>query len=426
LTTPDNTANEENPPTATPEEVVALRNEFVQNPHELYRTLRARGPIHRAIMRGKQPIWLVTDFDLARELLLDPRLSKDNTRALQLFRTGGAGSNATKLGANLLHLDPPDHTRLRGLVSRAFTARAIARLRPSIEARVDELLDELPTGEPIDLVRAFAMPLPGSVISMLLGMPAEDGPRLAEWTTYFVSNATSEELAVAEKAVMENLATLIVAKRANPGEDILSGLIQARDAKDMLDQRELVTTVFLLILAGFETTVNLIANGVHALLRAPQQLALLRARPDLLPNAVEELLRLESPLNTATDRFTTEPITVAGVEIPAGEFIKIALLGANHAETQFPDPDRLDIERVNAGSHLAFGHGIHYCLGAPLARLEGEVAFGRLLARFPFITLVPDAELVYRPSVLVHGLMELPVRLDTSVPPTNTAARSRP
>jgi cytochrome P450 len=419
LTSPANTANEGNPPSTEPD-VVALRNEFVQQPHDLYRTLRSRGPIHRAIIRGKQPVWLVTDFELARELLLDPRLSKDNARAMQLFREGAAGSNASALGANLLHIDPPDHTRLRGLVSKAFTARAIARLRPSIEARVDELLDELPIDEPVDLIREYALPLPASVISMMLGMPTEDGPRLAEWTTYFVSNATPDQLASAEHAVIDYLTTLIAAKRAKPGEDILSALIQARDADDKLDQRELLTTVFLLILAGFETTVNLIGNGVHALLREPEQLRLLRARPDLLPNAVEELLRLESPLNTATDRFTVEPITIGDVEIPAGEFVKIALLGANHSEIQFPDPDRLDIERTNAGTHLAFSHGIHYCLGAPLARLEGEIAFGRLLARFPSITLASDAELIYRPSILVHGLMELPVQLATTITPSET------
>jgi cytochrome P450 len=390
-----------------------LNREFVQNPHALYATLRPRGPVHRVLWRGNLQLWLVTDYALARELLNDPRLSKDNALAMSLFPPGTAGANASRLGANLLHLDPPAHTRIRGLVAKAFTARAIARLRPSIEMRVDELLDAFPTGDgPVDLIPAFALPLPISVIGMMLGVPDADQPMLAEWTTPFVSEATPEDLHRAERATVEYLTRLIAAKRADPGEDILSGLVQAAEDDDTLSGEELLTTTFLMILAGFETTVHLIANGMHALLRAPDQLSLLRAQPDLLARAVEEFLRFESPLNTATDRVTLEPIRVGDVEIPARQFVKIALLSANHDPVQFPgDPDSLDITREAGGTHLAFGHGIHYCLGAPLARLEGEIAFGRLLARFPSIGLAETAIPTYRNSILIRGLTALPVLL---------------
>ncbi|HEY4021422.1 MAG TPA: cytochrome P450 [Pseudonocardiaceae bacterium] len=397
-------------------EPIRLHREFVQNPHELYATLRPLGPVHHVRFRGNLQMWLVTDYEVARELLNDPRLSKDNALAMSLFPPGTAGPNASPLGANLLHQDPPAHTRIRGLVSKAFTARAIARLRPNIEKRVDSLLDALPEGdEPVDLIPAFALPLPISVIGMMLGVPDADQPMLAEWTTPFVTEVTSEELQRAERATVDYLTGLIAAKRVRPGEDILSDLVQAAQDDDTLSADELLTTTFLLILAGFETTVHLIASGVNALLRAPEQLSLLLARPDLLPRAVEEFLRLESPLNCATDRVTTEPIRVGDVEIPAHEFVKIALLSANHDSAQFPgDPDRLDITREASGTHLAFGHGIHYCLGAPLARLEGEIAFGRLLARFPSITLADTAVPSYKNSILIRGLLSLPVQLNAA------------
>ena len=393
-------------------EPVRLTREFVQDPHALYATLRERGPVHRVLWRGKLELWLVTDYAMARELLNDPRLSKDNALAMSLFPAGTAGANASRLGANLLHLDPPAHTRIRGLVAKAFTARAIARLRPKIEKRVDGLLDALATREgPVDLIAAFALPLPISVIGMMLGVPDADQAMLAEWTTPFVSEATPEELFGAERATVEYLTQLIAAKRERPGEDILSALVQAAEDGDRLSADELLTTTFLLILAGFETTVHLVASGMNALLHAPDQLRLLCERPELLPRAVEEFLRFESPLNTATDRVTTEPIRIGDVEIPKHQFVKIALLSANHDGAQFADPDRLDVTREGNGAHLAFGHGIHYCLGAPLARLEGEITFGRLLARFPSIALAEPANPTYRNSILIRGLTSLPVTL---------------
>ncbi len=227
-----------------------------------------------------------------------------------------------------------------------------------------------------------------------------------------MTQADPEDVQQAATATAEYLTRLITSKRAEPSDDMVSRLVLASDEGDTLSPDELLSMLFLLILAGFETTANLISNGALALLRAPAQQELLRRDPSLLPRAVEEFLRFDSPLNTATNRFTLEPVTVGDVEIPAGEFVYIALLAANHNDAQFADPDQLDITRTD-NPHIAFGHGIHHCLGAPLARLEGEIAFGRLLARFRSITLAADpADLTYRMSILVRGLTTLPIRLE--------------
>lgn len=399
------------PAGGTTGEPVPLGRKFVQDPHQLYRRLRAAGPAHRVIIWNGVPAWLITRYDEARELLNDPRLRKDNARVNELFPPGTAGGHASPLSAHMLNSDPPDHTRLRRLVQKAFTQRAVARLRPHIEAIVDHLLGELPVGSPVDFIRSFALPLPITVISELLGVPESDRGRLANWARPFITKASREELQQAESQLTAYLRTLIGAKQARPGEDILSGLVQATDDGDQLTAGELLAMAFLLIVAGYETTVNLLGNGLRALLAQPAQLAALREDPALLPRAVEEFLRFESPLNLATTRFTAEPVEVGGVRIPAGEFVMIALLSANHDAARFAEPDRLDVTR-ETNPQLAFGYGIHHCLGAPLARLEGEIAFGRLLSRFDSITLaVEPGQLGYRDSILMRGLEALPVLL---------------
>jgi cytochrome P450 len=386
-----------------------LRHDFVQDPHTLYRALRPKGPVHRVVLGRGVRAWLVTGYDEARALLNDPRLSKDNARARELFPPGTAGGNDSTLSANMLHTDPPDHTRVRTLVAKAFTARAVARLRPRIEQTVSELLDELPTDSTVDLVQSFALPLPISVICSLLGVPSSDQDKFAGWTRPFVTESKPDDIREAEAATTEYLTSLIAGKRRTPGEDVLSALVLASDRGDRLSADELLSTTFLLILAGFETTVSLISNGVLALLRDPGQMTLLRSKPDLIPRAVEEFLRIESPVNTATNRFTVEPVRVGNTVIPPGEFVVIALLSANHDEHHFNDPEQLDITR-DSNPHVAFGHGIHYCLGAPLARLEGVVAFRGLLSRFSSISLV-DEEITYSSSILVRRLNALSVRV---------------
>ena len=398
------------------EEIVQVDDDYVQDVHLFTEMLRAEGPVRRIRMPRGLQCWLVTGFAEARELLADPRLSKDSRRAGELFESKLNGATVTgtireSLSAHMLNSDPPDHTRLRKLVNKAFTSRTVAGMRPRIEEITTELLDALDGEERTDLVAAFATPLPIIVICELLGVLPEERGDFSAWTKILLSASAPDAARDAAQRMFAYLTALIARKRAEPGEDLLSRLVHTTDEGDSLSEEELVSMAFLLLVAGHETTVNLIGNAVLGLLRAPEQLALLRADPGLLPGAVEEFLRFDGPIHMATLRFTTEPVEIAGVTIPADEFVMISLLGANRDAERFPGPDSLDVTRA-AGGHLAFGHGIHYCVGAPLARLEIEIAIGELVRRFPGLRLdaAPD-ELRYRLSSLVHGLESLPVRL---------------
>ena len=402
----------------TSDEIVEVAEDFAQDAHVFSEMLRGGGPVRRVRLppRGL-PCYLVTGFAEARALLADPRLRKSSQGIRELFEAklppeslqNGLGQD---LSWHMLNSDPPDHTRLRKLVNKAFTARTVARLRPRVEEITAELLDALAGQERTDLVASFAAPLPITVICELLGVREEDRAEFSGWSRTLLSAAVRpEEMQAAAGSMFAYLTDLIAQKRAEPAEDLLSDLVHASDDGDSLSEPELVSMAFLLLVAGHETTVNLIANGVLALLREPEQLARLRAEPELLPGAVEEFLRFDGPIHLATLRYTAEPVEVGGVTIPEGEFVLVSLLGANRDADRYPEPDRLDITRA-AGGHLAFGHGIHYCVGAPLARLEAEIALGGLLERFPEIALdVKPDELVYRTSSLVHGLETLPVRL---------------
>jgi cytochrome P450 len=314
----------------------------------------------------------------------------------------------------MLNSDPPDHTRLRRLVATAFTMRRVELLRPRVAEITEDLLAGLAGQDEVDLVDAFAFPLPVTVICELLGVPHADRDAFRAWSTTLVSAGEAETLAVAGRDMAAYLRQLIAAKRAAPADDMVSALVQAHeDDGDRLTEAELVAMAFLLLVAGHETTVNLIANGVLALLRHPDQLAALRGDPALLSGAVEEFLRYDGPISHATLRYTVEPVELSGVTIPAGEFVVVSLSSANRDGDRFPDADRLDITRA-AGGHLAFGHGIHFCLGAPLARLEGQIAIGRLLDRFPGLSLAVDPDqLRWRNSTLLRGLESLPVRLSS-------------
>jgi cytochrome P450 len=388
-----------------------LNREFIQDPHALYQRLRNEGPISTVTFLGGVPAWLVTRYQEARQLLNDPRLGKDHYRALELLPSGTSGLYVTALDAHMLNSDPPDHTRLRKLVSKAFNVRTVAQLRPTIEQITDELLDNMAAGGSVDLIESFAQPLPLRVIGALLGIPKADNDSLSTWTTTLVSGAAVEEISEAQDQFTEYLTRLLVDKRVNPENDLISELVHVSEHGDQLSDAELLTMIFLLVVAGHETTANLIGNGVLALLRNPSQLVELRADSRLLSGAVEEFLRYDSPLNVATIRFTTAQITVGKVEIPASQLVLISLLSANHDEDQFDHPERLDVHRP-VSPHLAFGHGIHYCLGAPLARLEAEVALGTLLRRFRTIRLDENAPTPrYRASTVIHGLDALPVWL---------------
>jgi cytochrome P450 len=391
-----------------------LGRAFIQDPHPLYRRLRAQAPAHRVVIWGGAQAWLVTRYAEARALLADPRLSKNWQGLVEFFPSGSHGPHKSLLNSHMLQQDPPDHTRLRKLLTKAFTAGSVQKMRPDIVGIADELLDRMAVaaadGAVVDLMQTYAVQLPLQVIGALLGVPSADRDNFRMHVEPVLTSTDPDELDAAENALADLLAALIAQKRNLPGGDVLSALVHASDIEDRLSSDELVSTAFLLIVAGYETTVNLIGNGVLALLRNPSQLAALRADPSLLPSAVEEFLRFESPLNTATMRFSTEAVQVGDVEIPAGQLVFLALLAANHDGRQYDDPDRLDVTRA-PNPHLAFGHGIHHCLGAPLARLEGEIAIARLLARFERIMLDSNAVLQYRNSTLMRGLTALPVRL---------------
>ena len=384
-----------------------LGTEYFQDPYSVHARLRAQRPVSAVIMPGGTPAWLVTGYAEARAALADPRLRK-NARGWH----PDPDSMYAALDGHMLNSDPPDHERLRRLVNKAFTARHVERLRPRIMSITAELLDAMSAQREVDLLASFAFPLPITVICELLGIPVADRDDFRRWSATIVSNTATVELFQADAtAMISYFMALLAAKRQQPADDLLSALISARDSGDRLGENELLSMMFLLLVAGHETTVNLIASGMLALLLNPGELGRLRADPSLLGGAVEELLRSVSPVNHATFRFAAEPVEIGGAHIGAGEPVVIALSSANRDPSRYADPDRLDLGRDSSG-HLAFGHGIHYCLGAPLARLEAEIAFGALLQRFGSMRLaVPAESLRWRPSTLIHGLETLPVRL---------------
>jgi cytochrome P450 len=399
---------------STDSQVVRLDEAFTADPHELYELLRETQPVTRARLPHGLPIWLVTRYEDVRAGLADERLAKDSAGLGKVFDRvvgpGGRVFGGQELTEHMLNSDPPDHTRLRKLVNRGFTGRAIAGLRPRIEAVAGELADSMAAGEGVvDLLDAFAFPLPMTVICEILGVPADRRPEFRTWSNTLLSTAPMEQRASAASAMVEYLAALVEHKRRHPESDMLSTIVASTEDADRLSRTEAVSMVFLLLVAGHETTVNLIGNGMLALLRNPEQLRAVRADPSLVPAAVEEFLRLDGPVNLATLRFTAEPVTIAGTEIPAGELVLLSLASANRDPAHYPRPEQLDVHRD--GGNLAFGHGIHHCLGAPLARLEGEVAFRTLLARFPAMELAASSsELSWRASTLMRGLTSLPVR----------------
>ena len=386
-------------------------DEFVQDPYPVYERLRAEGPVSKVAMPGGHPVSVVTRYADARAALADPRLIKD-WHTLFPGSAAGPDDGFAALDTHMLSTDPPDHDRLRRLVTKAFTARRIEQLRPRVTEITASLLDAMPAEGEVDLLAAFAFPLPITVICELLGIPDSDRDDFRAWTRAILSSGdTADSPGPAAVAMTGYFTALVADKRAHPTDDLLSALIAAHDAGDRLSERELLGMMFLLLVAGHETTVNLIGSGTLALLLSPGEMARLRADRSLLPGAVEELLRYTSPVNHATFRFTAEPVEIGGTLIPAREPVLVAIGSANRDPGRYPAPDRVDLGR-DAGGNLAFGHGIHYCLGAPLARMEGEIAFGGLLSRFPGMTLaVPPESLRWRPSTLIHGLETLPVRL---------------
>jgi cytochrome P450 len=388
---------------------------FIADPFPFLNGLRERGPVVRVALASGLEAWLVTRYEDAFPAMTDPRLSSDVHDAADP-RVLGEPPDAEPFPRSMLRVNPPDHTRLRRLVSKAFTPRRVAELRPRVQKITDQLLDGVTPVGRVDLIAEFALPLPVTVISELLGVPVDDRDRFQEWTeTMLTQQGGRPDLAAANRAFQEMrdyLEQLIADKRVHPDDDLISALIVARDRDQRLDEEELVAMAFLLLVAGYITTVNLIGNGMAALLAHPDQLDLLRHDPGLLPRAIEEFLRYDGPVNPGMTRFPTEDIEIGGVRILRGATLLIGMATANRDPARFTDPDRLDITRTD-NAHLAFGHGIHFCLGAPLARLEAEIAFAALLRRLPGIALaVPAGELQWHSGL--RGLKHLPLTFTPS------------
>jgi cytochrome P450 len=391
----------------------------LDDPFPVFAAVRERGPVHSVTLADGHPAWLVVGYEEARAALNDPRLSKDMQAALATGEGVVAeGLPGPAFARHMLVVDPPDHSRLRRLVSGAFSVRRTEQLRPRIEQMIDDLLDRIAAAGPdtsVDLVASFAFPLPFTVICELLGVPEADRERLGrELIVLLGPTGTPKEYARAKQGsdqVVAMLGALVDEKQREPGDDLVSALILARDGDERLSQQELLSTIFQLIVAGHDTTTSLIGNSVVALLRHPDILQRVRAKPEEIAIAVEELLRFDAPVPHSTFRYTIEPVEIGGVSIPEGAQVIVSLAAANHDARRFPDAEILDIDRAEL-HHLAFGHGIHFCLGAPLARMEGQLALSALLQRFPELRLaVPLSELhwAHGDGLVLRGLNALPV-----------------
>jgi cytochrome P450 len=392
---------------------------FTDDPYPQYTALRAAAPVYQHPMG----FWLLTGYEDVAWLLRagmsveDRNVAEGAFRELrdQLYGDGYDADRAT--GLSMLDRDPPDHTRLRRLVSKAFTPRAIQALTPRITELVDGMLDAAQDAGRVDLVDALAFPLPFAVIAEMLGTPPADHARIRQLTGTLVRSlepvadpALVAAIAEADAELTAIAAEMIAWKRANPADDLLTALVNAEDDGDVLDDDELIAQTLLLYIAGHETTVNLIAGGTLALLRHPAQLAALREDPALAGNGVEELLRYDSPVQ-ATRRVTLEPVTLGGVTIPAGAFVLASLGSANRDERFWgADAAELRLDRENARQHVSFGAGPHHCLGASLARLEAAIALGRMTARFPGLAL--DGEVTWNGRINLRGPAHLPVALN--------------
>ncbi len=393
--------------------------DYVRDPHAFFSELREAGPVVRVEMPNGAPVWVVTRYADVYAALSDPRLSMNNEHA----RSWPGFVFPKQLNASLMNMDAPDHTRLRRLVTRAFTARRMESMRARIQQITDELVDAIAEDGAADLNEALAAPLPLTVIGELLGIPGEHHENFRGWLNTMLmaeaGAATPEEAKDAIVSIIGFLVALVAQKRRDPGDDLLTDLLAIRDEGDRLSDDELTSLVFLIFAAGYETTVGLIGNAVLALLDEPEQWARLAADPALLPRAVEEFVRFDGPSLIAVRRFPTEDLEIGGVTVEAGETVILALASANRDEARFGAP-ALDVERAD-NPHVAYGHGAHYCLGAALARIEGEVAIGTLLRRLPDLSLtVPKSTLEWRPSLRTRGTAALPVRF------TPTAALRTP
>ncbi|WP_405493403.1 cytochrome P450 [Streptomyces sp. NBC_00096] len=396
--------------------------EYRTCPYPVYQALREQAPVARLTTRHGVETYLITRYDDARLALSDPRIGKDMHEGLDIYHAV-FGNTCDALDDNLLFADPPRHTRLRHIANKAFTPRHIKGLRPRIEELAGELLDRCPTDSPVDLMASFALPLPVMVICELLGIVGDERADVLKWfgnvTRSRFSKDMAGDLAEAEDWLRNYFSGLVTRTRATPSDDFLSVLIDTEHEEGALTDDELVSMMWVLLFAGHKTTTYQIGNAVFTLLSHPDQLAAVQQDRELLPQAIEELVRFECSVETSTFRYALEDLEIGGVAIPKGALVQIALSSANRDPEKFPAPDTLDVTRKGLQStHLGFGHGPHYCLGAPLARMELETALTALLDRFPDVVLATPAaggeEWLKGPFPAFRGLERLPVALDPS------------
>ncbi|QNP72262.1 cytochrome P450 [Streptomyces roseirectus] len=401
--------------------------EFATDPYPAYAWLREHAPVHRTTLPSGVEAWLVTRYTDAKQALADARLSKNPAHhdgpEHARGRTGIPGERKAELMTHLLNIDPPDHTRLRRLVSKAFTPRRVAEFAPRVQGLTNDLIDRFAATGEADLIHDFAFPLPIHAICDLLGVPREDQDDFRDWAGMMIRHGGGPRGGVARsvKKMRAYLLDLIHRKRGDLGDDLISGLIRASDHGEHLTENEAAAMAFILLFAGFETTVNLIGNGTLALLTHPDQRdrlqkSLAAGERGLLETGVEELLRYDGPVELATWRFATGPLTLGGQDIAPGDPVLVVLAAADRDPARFEHPDTLDLGRRD-NQHLGYGHGIHYCLGAPLARLEGQTALATLLTRLPDLQLgVPVDELRWRGGLIMRGLRTLPVTFTPRTP----------
>ena len=396
--------------------------EFKACPFGTYAHLRATDPLHRRISQdGTTTIHFITRHNHVAALLRDRRLVKNVDAVLDQLTATHQPDIMRLLSNHMLNMDPPDHTRVRGLVNQIFTAKRVAKLEPRIQAIADQLLDRVQEQGQMDLIDDYAFPLPITVICELLGIPARDRNRFRHWSHAFVTSSAnitrSQKKFRKTKRLMEDfiryMTKLFDERRRQPQDDLITSLLQVEEAGDRLSQEELYSMIILLVVAGHETMVNLIGNGVLALLTHPAELNKLRVNPELMATAIQELIRYDGPVERAMMRFAADDIAFDEGTIQRGDVVSLVLSAANRDPAVFPDPDRLELER-DASRHVGFGGGIHYCLGAPLARIEARIAIEMLLRRLPNLRLaVPIDELRWRTVPVIRGMYHLPVAWDT-------------
>jgi cytochrome P450 len=388
-------------------------DEFRSNPYPTYAYLRREAPVSRVRIGKHQVVWLITRYDDVLSAIKDPRFTKDR-QTLPAAKQPWMPSIFRPLAKNMLDCDPPDHSRLRALVQKAFTPVIVEALRQRIEELTNRLLGRALIQAQFDLIAEYALPLPTTIIAELIGVPAEDRYRFHRWSAKVVclSPTAGPEMLFAVPAVIAFLRYIrkqIRARREHATADLLGALVAAEEAGDKLSEDELVAMIFLLLIAGHETTVNLIANGALALIENPSEAEKLRANEVMMKLAVEEMLRYYTPLELATERWAREDIRFGSTVISGGELVFAGLGSANRDAAQFEDAHVFKVDR-EPNRHLAFGNGPHYCLGAPLARLEAHIAFTTLLRRLPKLVLaIPRENLRWRKGFLLRGLENLPI-----------------